>query len=121
MSFLRRFFLHSPKRYIAAFIIAAVFTVLILYSKGFDLRINYMDAFTTAGSIVILLGLLLLVAYLGAFDTFGYGFSKVFGKKRYSDLVEYNAIKKEKRRLGELVFMPYITVGAVFLLVGLLI
>ena len=121
MSFLRRFFLHSPKRYITAFLLASGLTILLLSVKGFDLRIHYMDSLTTAGAVVFLIGLLQLVTYLGAFDTFGYAFSYFRSNRRYEDLVEYSAAKREKRRVGELTFMPFITVGILFLAVGFLI
>ncbi len=121
MSFLRRFVLHSPRRYAAAVIVAALVALWILYSKGFHLRVNYMDALTTAGAVVFLLGLLQLVAYFGAFDTFGYAFSSFRSKRRYEDLVEYTAAKREKRRVGELSFMPFITVGILVLAAGFLI
>ena len=120
MGFFRRFFRHSPKGYAVALVLAAVITVLALVQRGFDLLIYYADSFGIAGGIVFFLGLLLLVTYLGAFDTFGYAFSALGKNRRYRDLAEYTIARKEKRSHGEWFFSPYITVGAVFLLAGLI-
>ena len=120
MGFFRRFFRHSPKGYAIALVLAAAITVLALVQRGFDLLFYYADSFGIAGGVVFFLGLLLLVSYLGAFDTFGYAFSALGSKRRYQDLADYTNAKKEKRSHEEWYFAPYITVGAVFLLVGLI-
>ena len=78
MSILSRIFRHSPIRYAVAAGIALLVAFLCLLRTGFDLRIYYMDALSTAGAVVILLGLLFMAAYFGAFDTFGYSFSNSF-------------------------------------------
>ena len=121
MSFFRRVFFHSPKRYITGLLLAAALTLLILYQKGFDRTIYFVDAFSAAGGIVFLIGLLQLVSYWGAFDTFGYGISKLGNYKRYADLYEYTQKKREARGRGELVFIPFLVVGAVFILISLII
>ena len=119
MTFFRRFFFHSWKRYVTGLLLAAALVLWILSQKGFDRLLSYVDAFSTAGAVVFLIGLLQLVAYWGAFDTFGYGFS-TFGHKRYADLYDYTTKKMEKRRTSELVFMPFIVVGFFFLIIGLI-
>ncbi len=120
MSFFRRFFFHSRKRYVTGLLLAAALVLWILYQKGFDRLLCYVEALTTAGAVVLLIGLLQLVAYLGAFDTFGYGWKYITKYGQYKDLVEYNEKQREKRAQGEMVFMPFITVGFLILAAGLL-
>ena len=115
---MRRLFLHSPKAYIAALVLGAAFTALNIWSRGGGLAFRWADALTTAGAALIFMGLLGLVARLGAFDTLAYGVSR-FWKPRYRDLVEYTEAKAEKRSRAPLSFMPFVTVGALFLLAGL--
>ena len=121
MGFLRRFFLHSPKRYVSGLLLATALILLALYFRGYDRIFYYYDAFTLSGAAVFLIGLLQLVAYFGAFDTFGYGFSSFSGNRKYDSLYEYSSRKWEKRSRGELVFMPYIVVGVLVVLVGFVI
>ena len=120
MSILSRIFRHSPIRYAVAAGIALLVAFLCLLRTGFDLRIYYMDALSTAGAVVILLGLLFMVAYFGAFDTFGYSFSTIRSSRRYKDLYAYSEAKKEKRHKDGWTFMPFLTVGTAFLIIGLL-
>ena len=115
---MRRLFLHSPKAYVLALVLGAAFAALNLWSRGSGLLIRWADALSTAGAALILLGILGLVARLGAFDTAGYGVSKIW-KPRYRDLVEYTQAKAEKRSRMPLGFMPFIAVGTLFLLAGL--
>ncbi len=115
---MKRLFLHSPKLYLLALVLGAALTALNIWSRGGGLLFRWADATSTAGAALILLGLLGLVARLGAFDTVGYGISKIW-KPRYRDLVEYSRAKAEKRSRAPLGFMPFVTVGALFLLAGL--
>lgn len=122
MGLIRKLFLHSPVQYAVACVISTAIVILMLVLRGFDLLIFYVDAFTTAGAVTLLFGLLVLVWYFGAFDSFGYALSTVRAEKRkYRTLYDYAQAKKEKRSIGEFVFMPYITVGTLVLLIGLLI
>jgi len=116
----KKLFLHSPKAYIVAFAIATAFVLINLVVKGFYMRICYVDAFTTSGAITFLIGMLILVAHYGAFDTFAYSFSRLRGKK-YDSLYDFSTEKNEKRAKGNLIFMPFIAVGIVFIAVGLII
>ncbi len=123
MKRLKQLFLQSPKRYIAAVVFSVLLAVVVLILKGFRLRVNYVDAFTISGAVTFLIGMLMLVWYYGAFDTFGYAFTNIFRDpgKRYKSLYDYCEIKTEKRQKGGYVFMPFIAVGLAFLLIGLLI
>ena len=116
---MRRLFLHSPKVYAAALALGAVLTAVNLWSRGGGLLFRWADAVSTAGAALIFMGLLGLVARLGAFDTMAYGFSKMWNP-RYRDLVEYTEAKAEKRRRAPLGFMPFIAVGILFLAAGLI-
>lgn len=111
----------SWKRYAAALAFNMAVTLLVLYVRGSGLRIHYVDAFSVAGSVSILLGLLMWVASAGAFDTIGYGFSTLRSERRYKDLYEYSIRKKEKRSRRGKPFLPIIVVGIVFLVISFLI
>ena len=116
---MRRLFLHSPKAYAVALALGAVLAALVLRFRGAGLTIWWADALSSAGAALILMGLLGLMARLGAFDTVGYGISRL-RKLRYRDLYEYCETRKEKRRQAPPVFMAFIAVGALFLIPGLI-
>ncbi len=111
----------SWKRYIAALVLNIALTLLVLLIRGFELKIYYVDAFSVAGAVSILLGLLFWITAAGAFDTIGYGFSTLSSNRKYKDLYEYTVGKKEKRSRQNRTFLPYIVVGVVFLLISFLI
>ncbi len=114
---MRRLLLHSPKVYAVALALGVILTALVLRSRGSLLPLWWADGLTAAGGVLILLGLLGLVARLGAFDTVGYGVSRIRGR-RYKDLYAYSEAKREKRSHTPPGFMPFIAVGAVFFLAG---
>ena len=117
---IRKLFLHSPVRYIVALCLAIGITLIVLISRGFEYRINYVDAFSGAGILVFFLGLLQLVSFYGAFENFGYAFSLLRGQnRRYRDLYEYKKSRTEIRLRSKLIFMPFISVGLLFLIVGI--
>lgn len=118
MNFLRKYFLHSPGHYAAALILNIFFTLLVLFLKGFDWLRAYMEAFSVAGAISVLYGMLLWVSAAGAFYTFGYAFSYFRGERSYKDYYEYTRAKEEKQARKEKIYMPYIVVGIVFLLIS---
>jgi len=113
--------MRSWKRYVAAFIINIVVTIVVLLIRGGGFKIYYVDALSVAGSVSILLGLLVWITEAGAFDTIGYGLSTFRSERKYQDLYEYSLLKKEKRSRKDKPFLPYIVVGAVFLLLSLLV
>ena len=90
------------------------------FAGGVSIQDLVVDSFGIAGGAVFLIGMLQLVSYWGAFDTFGYSFSSFRHKSRYEDLYEYTVKKQESRRVNELTFMPFIVVGLVFLLICLI-
>lgn len=111
----------SWKRYAAALILNAAITLFVLYIRGGGLKIYYVDAFSVAGSVSILLGLLFWVTSAGAFDMVGYGFSSFRGTGKYKDLYDYSVRKREKRKRQGKTFLPYIFVGIGFVGISFLI
>ena len=120
MSF-RKLFLHSPVRYIVGLVLALIIGFLCLLSKGFEYRISYVDAFSVAGAAVFFMGLLQAVAFYGAFDIFGFSASS-FGRKerKYKDYASYLEQKSAKRKASKLTYMPFIAVGVVFFIIGII-
>ncbi len=119
MSWFKKLFIHSPFHYLIALVVATILFLVALFARKVYSILFIADAFAIGGGVTFLYGGLVLVNYLGAFDTIGYGFSTFLGKKRkYEDLVDYSEKKKESRKLGNFIFMPYFTVGALFLLVS---
>ena len=118
---LGRLFLHSPKRYIVGVIIAIVLVIVCLIAKGTEYSINFVDAFSVAGAVVFFIGLLQVASFYGAFEIFGYSASSFRGKeRRYKDYYEYQKAKELKRSQSVLVYIPFIVVGAVFFVIGMI-
>ena len=116
----KKLFLHSPARYIIGIILALFIGFLCLLSKGFEYRISYVDAFSVAGAAVFFIGLLQAAAYYGAFDIFGYAFSSFRRKEhKYKDYISYQEHKSEIKNISKLTYMPFIAVGAVFFIIGM--
>lgn len=113
--------MRSWKRYAAAFLLNIAVSLTVLFLRGFELRIYYVDAFSVAGGVSILLGLLMWITDAGAFDTIGYGFSVLSAQRKYRDLYEYSMKKKEKRSRQRGQFWPFVFVGLGFLGISLLI
>ena len=109
------------KRYAVAFLINVGLTLLVLFARGVDLKIYYVDAFSVAGAVSILLGLFTWVIRAGMFDTVGYGFSTLRTERKYRDLYEYSNRKKEKRSRKGSFILPFFVVGLGFIGISLLI
>lgn len=117
VDFLNRVFRQPLRRYLAAGLVGVLTALASLWRTGFGYRLAYADALTAAGAVLILLGLLLWVSWLGAFDIFGYSVSAL-GRRRYKSLFDYSTAHQEKRRRAGWFFAPFLTAGAVFLLAG---
>ncbi len=118
MSFLRKYFFHSPVHYGIALSLNVFFTLLVLFLKGFDKLFYYVDAFSVAGALSVLLGMLLWVTSVGAFSTFGYAFSTLRAERKYKDLYEYTAAREERTAKQKKIHVPYIVVGVFFLVLS---
>ena len=115
----RKLFLHSPGRYITGVVLAGLTALLILWSKGFEYKISYVDAFQVSGALVFFMGCLSLAGHLGAFEIFGYSFSSFRRKEhKYKDYFQYQQAKAEERSKEKLEFVPFIVVGIVFFIIG---
>ena len=117
---LHRLFHHSPFRYLVAFCLGAVLVLLCLWRDGFTLRMAWGNGLTVAGAVLILLGLLGVTTYHGAFDIFGYAFSSPRGP-HHKNLYEYASARQEKRRKKGWTFGPWLAIGMLYLLAGVLI
>lgn len=111
----------SWKKYVWALIINSALTLFVLFARGFDLKIYYVDAFSVGGAVSVFLGLLFWIADVGAFDTIGYGFASFRGSGKYKDLYDYTVRKREKRNRRGKGFVPYIVVGIGFLVISFLV
>lgn len=120
MQKIKDIFLHSSGRYIASAIISVIVTFLYLLSYGFDTFLNYCNGLSIGGAVTFLIGGLVMVSYLGGFDTITYGFStiKKDGKGKYLDLYDYSTKKKEERKTKKLPFIPYFTVGGIVIIIS---
>lgn len=119
---LKKLFFQSPGHYIAALILAVAvgafrFSTL---PEGIDARFVWYEVLSVSGYVTFLIGALLTVSYLGAFDLFGYAFSpgRMGEHRKYKDFVHYSNQKAEKRARGGYFFVPYYVVGIVVVLVS---
>ena len=116
---INRFFRHRPLRYLLWAGLGAVIALLSLLRSGFGLIYFWADALSTAGAVLILLGLLGLAASCGAFDTFRFSFSTL-KSRRYRTLYDFNEAHKEKRKRSEWGFALPLTLGAAYLLIAIM-
>ena len=116
---INRFFCHHPLRYLFWVGLGAAVALLSLLRSGFGLIFFWADALSAAGAVLILLGLLGLAAHCGAFDTFRFSFSTL-KSRHYRTMYEFNEARKKKRNKREWIFAPPLTLGAAYLLIGIL-
>lgn len=117
--FFQRLFVHPFKKWIIPVVLTLVFGTVVLLLKGFNLLIYYVDAFGIGGAVTFMIGCLMLLSHLGAFDTIVYGFSTFKGSKRkYHDLYDLTQEKNLVRSRAKWTFFPFIFVGFVFLVIG---
>lgn len=121
MKFLKKVFFHSLHKYIISASLVLVVLIVSLSLNNFRELIYYVNGFQIGGAIVFLIGGLSLVSYFGAFDTFGYAFSKLKKdpEKQYRDMYEFVTIKEEERKEHKFTFMPYFVTGLFFILIGI--
>lgn len=83
------------------------------------------NASIVAGVSLVGLGALIILARLGTFDTFAYGFmqlgSSMFGRqpKKYNDMVEYKQAKYDERKEKSKYYFAIMIVGALFFIATL--
>lgn len=122
-------FLDSKKgkiliRLVISIIIGLSIFLGIYFGKG-RTRITAADGAAVAGVVLLSLAAFSLISSFGFFDFASYGFSSVFHalKKNivrpYDDLIDYKQKMASKQQKGRLNFLPYLTVGLLFLIVGI--
>lgn len=121
MGFWKKVFFHSPVSYGIAFGIACLLSVIYSYLNDFAIG-KIVEAILTSGIIVFLLGMIILCAHYGAFDTFAYGFQSLRNRKKrkYEDLVQYTQLKQEERGKRSLPYVPFMVVGLIFAFIGII-
>ena len=124
MSLLRRFFVQSPGHYIAAVVVAVVAGAhrYFMLPDEVGMRFAWYEILSVSGYVTILIGMLLTVAYLGAFDIFSYALTpgRAGGNRKYKNYADYSQQQAEKRAKGGYYFAPYYVVGVVVVLLSLL-
>lgn len=120
MRIFKKLFIHSFKHYMIA--LGALVGLIIIFMSFYKFNPSrYPSAFATSGLLLTFVGLLLMLGYLGAFDTFGYAFTTFKSRSRrpYKDLVEYSEVKSRNRKVKDYFFVPYIVVGFIFFIIGM--
>lgn len=117
--------LKFKKTYIITLVISIVLGVaifLIYYFVQGQTMMASLNGTGMAGVILIGLGLLLLVAHYGAFDTLSYGFNQMFASlfakeaNKYNDMVSYKDDKNVRRANSSSYYYVMMLVGAIFLI-----
>ena len=122
LTMIKKLILHSPKHYIAAAVIALALSTVAFFTRGGGAFVPFIigDALSIGGMIVLFLGLLFMVAYFGAFDSFSYAFRNWTRVDARSDYLSFMNNRRDERRQGRLTFMPFIVTGLFFILAGAL-
>ena len=113
-----RLFMHSPVKYIVLTVFGLLIVLANLLLNGFDYFIYYINGFQIAGLSIIFMGGLSALGYVGAFDFWGYTFSKKNHDGRRIEISQYIDMKSTKRHSKNLPFTPYFLIGLVFLTVS---
>ena len=119
MNFFRKYFLHSPIRYLVAFGISATFTLVRMFTLGVTF-FSITDGLGVGGLITVLFGMLVLITNLGGFNIFVYSFSSFSSKRKYRTYADYTEAKQEERKPNIRHFVPYVVVGAIFMIVSMI-
>lgn len=121
---LKKFFFQSPGHYIGAVILTAVVAALRYFAlpEGVDAGFKWYESLSVSGYVTFFVGALMMVAYWGAFDLFGYVFSpgRMGGHRKYKDYADYSSQKMAKRAKTGCYFVPYFVVGILVVLISTL-
>ena len=115
----KRVFIHSLVKYIIIAVLAIIMVVINLCTNGFT-YIYFVDGVQISGAAIILIGGLSLIGYYGAFDFWGYTFSRKQLDGRRIDISEYLEQKRVKKRSKNLPYPPYFLSGIIILLISLI-
>ena len=116
------FFAEYWVRFLVSFMIGVTLYVATnLIENQWSLVRSHCDACFIAGSVLVGISALVLLNFFGAFDIFSFYFNRK--KKENGDkemLYDYSLRKKGERAKFKLAFLPYLLMGALFI-VGALI
>ena len=115
----KRLFLHSPIKYVVLVILGLLIFLANLLFNGFDYYTFYVGGVQIAGLSIILMGGLSMLGYYGAFDFWGYTFSKKMEDGRRIPISEYTEQKRVKRHNKNIPFTPYFLVGVIYLITSM--
>ena len=111
-------FLHSLVKYIIIAMLAVIIVLGNLLMNGFNYYHYYVDGVQIAGLVIIFIGGLSMLGYYGAYDFWGYTFSKKQLDGRRIDINEYLEHKRIKKRSKHLPFPPYFLCGIIILIIS---
>jgi hypothetical protein len=114
----KKIFMHSPVKYVVLLILGLLIILANLLLNGFDHFLFYLNGVQIAGLSIVLMGGLSMLGYVGAFDFWGYTFSKKEEDGRRIPISQYIEIKNSKRQRKNIPFTPYFLVGAAYLIIS---
>ena len=120
MTFIKNVFFHSPIKYLILFLVATGIVLINLILNSFTVLYFYVDGFFIAGFSLILVGVLSLLNYFGAYDFWSYAFSRKKKDDHRMPIYDYSEEKKRKRKLKPLPFGPYFGVGILFFVISII-
>ncbi len=122
MDALRKIFMQSRGHYIAAGILTVLIGIFRYCTLPAEVGIRWAcyEICSVSGFAVFLIGGLMLAAYFGAFDLFGFVFSpgKNSTEKKFKNYADYAKHQEEKRARQGYFFVPYFVVGALVELIS---
>lgn len=124
MGNLKKYLFRSPGHYVVALIITVAMGIFRFCTlpEGIGIGFTVYEVLSVSGYVTFLVGALLTVAYFGAFDLFGYVFSRnrTGEVQKYKNYADYCHKQAEKRARGGYYFLPYYVVGIAVVLLSLL-
>ena len=113
------------RKYWLKFALCPVIGLLIMVTYNgahgqWNVPVAYSNGAFIAGAVLFLIGLLSLVNSFGAFDLSSFYFRrKQFDETRKENYGEYVNRRAEERKKTRMGFLPYVIVGAIFIIVGI--
>ena len=120
-------FIFHIRKYLKVYLITAIISIALgagIFCLYYFLRdktiIAAIDGVSMAGVILLGVGLLCLVARLGAFDTMSYGFKQMFASmfakeaNKYNDMSQYKEEQREKRASSSYYYVVMMIVSLLF-------
>ena len=117
---LRKHWLSNLITFLISLAVGAVIFCLIFFLRNRSL-LDATNGLTIAAFVVLFLGLLFWMAFLGVFDIFSFGFKQLFSTifsrdpRRDGSFTDYKEDKTLKREASSYYFIPVIAAGLVLL------